>query len=98
MNRTIERTWRGLFGIAAVLITLVWPALAGETGGSEIQIAAAFQLPQLPGISGPAADWRQWDSFFTFVVKRFGQEVPGDLKESLGDAFLDSRYELNSSH
>ena len=97
MNRTIERTWRGLFGIAAVLITLVWPALAGETGGSEIQIAAAFQLPQLPGISGPAADWRQWDSFFTFVVKRFGQEVPGDLKESLGDAFLDSRYELNSA-
>src|ERR1044071_9194812 len=97
MNRTIERTWRGLFGIAAVLITLVWPALAGETGGSEIQIAAAFQLPQLPGLSGPSADWRQWDSFFTFVVKQFGQELSGDLKDSLGEAFLDSRYELTSA-
>jgi hypothetical protein len=42
-------------------------------------------------------DWRQWDSFFTFVVKRFGQDVPGGLKDSLSDAFLDSRYELTGA-
>ena len=45
----------------------------------------------------PAADWRQWDSFYTFVVKRFGRDVSGDLKDSLGAAFLDSRYELTSA-
>jgi hypothetical protein len=51
----------------------------------------------MPGLSGPSADWRQWDSFFTFVVKQFGQELSGDLKDSLGDVFLDSRYELTSA-
>jgi hypothetical protein len=73
----------------------------------EVQLAAAFQLPQLPqlpqvpglpsGLTGPSADWRQFDSFFTFVVKRFGEDVPANLKDPLGDAFLDSRYELTSA-
>ena len=69
-----------------------------------VQLAAAFQLPQLPqvpglpsALTGPSADWRQFDSFFTFVVKRFGADVPANLKDSLGDAFLDSRYELTSA-
>jgi hypothetical protein len=69
----------------------------------ELQLAATFELPQLPkvpglpSLTGPSADWRQFDSFFTFVVKRFGDDVPGNLKEPLGDAFLDSRYELTSA-
>lgn len=68
-----------------------------------VQLAAAFQLPQLPQIpglpslTGPSADWRQFDSFFTFVVKRIGDDVPANLKDPLGDAFLDSRYELTSA-
>jgi hypothetical protein len=68
-----------------------------------VQLAAAFQLPQLPqvpgvpSLTGPSADWRQFDSFFTFVVKRFGEDVPANLKDLLGDAFLDSRYELTSA-
>ena len=70
---------------------------ASEAKPPEVRLAAAFQLPQLPGLSGPSADWRQWDSFFTFVVKQFGQELSGDLKDSLGEAFLDSRYELTSA-
>jgi Transglycosylase SLT domain len=32
----------------------------------------------------------------TFIVKRFGQEIPAELRESLGEAFLDSRYELTN--
>ena len=79
-----------------VLILASKPA-ADEAKPAELKLAAAFQLPQLPGLSGPSADWRQYDSFFTFVVKQFGQELSGDLKDSLGEVFLDSRYELTSA-
>jgi hypothetical protein len=69
----------------------------------EFQLAAAFDLPQLPkvpglpSLTGPSADWRQFDAFFTFVIKRFGDDVPVNLKDSIGEAFLDSRYELTSA-
>ena len=33
--------------------------------------------------------------FFTFVVKQFGQELSGDLKDSLGEVFLDSRVRID---
>jgi hypothetical protein len=90
---------RVVWGLAILVSLLAQPVQAsdGKTSQAEVQLAAAFQLPQLPGSSGPSADWRQWDSFFTFVVKRFGQDVPVTLKDSLGDAFLDSRYELTSA-
>ena len=80
-----------------LFLNLAPPIDAKELAKPEVQVAAAFQLPQLPGLGGPAADWRQWDSFFTFIVKRFGQDVSGDLKDSLGEAFLDTRYELSST-
>ena len=40
------------------------------------------------------ADWRQWDSFLTFVVKHFGQDIGGELRNSLCDVLLDGRYEM----
>jgi hypothetical protein len=70
---------------------------------AQVLSAAVFQLPQLPqlpqipGVSGKSADWRQWDAFFTFVVKQLGQEIPENLKDRLGGAFLDSRYELTAA-
>ncbi|HTX52253.1 MAG TPA: hypothetical protein VMD08_02495 [Candidatus Baltobacteraceae bacterium] len=72
-------------------------ASEGRPAPPTAQLVAAFQLPQLPGLSGASADWRQWDAFFTFVVKQFGQDVPPSLKDPVGDAFLDSRYELTSA-
>jgi Transglycosylase SLT domain len=84
--------------LAALLISAMQVSAAQSS--AELQLAAAFQLPQVPGLSsltGPSASWQQFDSFFTFVVKRFGEDVPGNLKDSLGDAFLDSRYELTSA-
>jgi Transglycosylase SLT domain len=81
--------------IAILLLTVVPPIDAKDGGKPEAQLAQ-FQLPQLPGFGAPAVDWRQWDSFLTFIVKRFGQEIPADLRESLGEAFLDSRYELTN--
>jgi hypothetical protein len=85
----LETTW--------LVVILASAAAANEAKPPEVRLAAALQLPQLPGLSGPSADWRQWDSFFTFVVKQFGQELSGDLRDSLGEAFLDSRYELTTA-
>ncbi len=66
-----------------------------------------FRLVVLPGLlfilgSSPIAatkaagqaDWRQWDSFLTFVVKHFGQDIGGELRNSLCDVLLDGRYEM----
>ena len=80
----------------AILWLIARPIDAGEGAKADVRLAAAFQLPQLPGLAGPSADWRQWDAFLTFIVKRFGQEIPADLRESLAEAFLDSRYELTN--
>jgi hypothetical protein len=89
---------RALFlALSFLLVTLTRVLAANETKPPELKLAAAFQLPQLPGLSGPAADWRQWDAFFTFVIKQFGRELTGDLKDSLGEVFLDSRYDLTTA-
>jgi hypothetical protein len=74
-------------GATFLFFILASAPAANETKPPELKLAAAFQLPQLPGLSGPSADWRQWDAFFTFVVKQFGQELSGDLKDSLGKRF-----------
>lgn len=96
------RFFPACFPLAMMILFLNFAAAieAKESAKPEGQVVAQFQLPQLPqipGLAGPAADWRQFDSFFTFVVKRFGQDVSGDLRDSLGAAFLDTRYELSST-
>ena len=91
------RIFRLALETVALMLVLVSGVQAGEVKAPDVQLAAAFQLPKIPGLGGPSADWRQWDSFYTFVVKRFGQDLSGNLKDSLGDAFLDSRYELTSA-
>jgi hypothetical protein len=79
-----------------LLLAVFVPEARGDTANDSSDLQLALQVPQIPGLSGQAADWRQWDSFFTFVVKRLGQDIPAELKDSLADAFLDSRYELTS--
>jgi hypothetical protein len=97
---------RASFSIALFLVlAFLLPAAAAPAevpirGNGNEQLAAAFQLPQLPqlpALGGSSVDWRQWDSFFTFVVKRFGQDVSGDLRDSLAEVFLDTRYELTAT-
>ena len=82
--------------IIAILLLTVVPSIDAKDGAKPEVRLAQFQLPQLPGLGGASVDWRQWDAFLTFIVKRLGQEIPPDLKESLGEAFLDSRYELTN--
>ena len=99
------RLFAGSLPLAALLaVFLIFNGQADAAGNSrEVQLAAAFELPQLPkvpglpSLTGPSADWRQFDAFSTFVVKRFADNVPASLKDSLGEAFLDSRYELTSA-
>jgi hypothetical protein len=59
-------------------------------------LAATPQLPGVPRLEA-SADWRQWDSFFTFIVRRFGQEISGEPREALAQVFLVSRYELTQT-
>src|SRR5581483_3799890 len=73
--------WR-IFAAVFFLVIFVPTAKAEAPKQAPVQLAAAFQLPQLPNVgsqlqnlTGPSADWRQWDSFFTFIVKRFGQDL-----------------------
>jgi Transglycosylase SLT domain len=63
---------------------------------AQLQLPQLPPLPQLPQLGGAPADWRQFDSFFTFIVRRLGQDLSGDLRDSLGEAFLDARYELTN--
>ena len=54
-----------------------------------------FAAVALPFPSGAGADWQQWDSFLTNVVKRFAQDIIGaEQQEQLRDLFMDSRYQL----
>lgn len=86
-----------LFTCATLSIAVIRVGAAdGDEKPPEIALAA-FQLPQLPGLGGGSADWRQWDSFFTFIVKRLGQDMSGELRSSLAEVFLDSRYELTQT-
>lgn len=87
----------GVFLAAALfaLFALEYGLARADVDRGGVEVAAVFQLPQLPGLSGQV-DWRQWDSFFTYVVKRFGQDLDVDLRALLAEAFLDSRYQLTS--
>lgn len=95
--------WLQALAVAFVLLSIIAAPAGAAQNAPDRELAAAFQLPQLPqlpglsSVTGPSADWRQFDAFFTFVVKRFGEDVPAGLKDSLSDAFLDSRYELTST-
>lgn len=95
--------WLRSLAVVFILLSIIAAPAGAAQNPPNRELAAAFQLPQLPqlpglsSVTGPSADWRQFDAFFTFVVKRFGEDVPAGLKDSLSDAFLDSRYELTSA-
>ena len=51
------------------------------------------QMPEPPSVqraalglpSGARADWRQWDSFLTFVVKKLGQDLGPPQRNQVGE-------------
>jgi hypothetical protein len=74
----------------ALLIVLLPAGLSARPAGPS----DAARLAQLGLPLGAGADWRQWDSFLTNVVKTLGPEFAEPQREQLRDLFLDSRYQL----
>ena len=79
-------------GWLALLATFIIAALSARVFAVEDQNELRLAALALPG--GPQADWRQWDSFLTNVVKKLGGEFQPALRDRLGETFLDSRYQL----
>jgi len=75
---------------AAVLVLLVAGDLAAGPSRDP-------RLAQLSPSTGGNVDWRQWDSFFTNVVKKLAEDLPEAQRDQLRDLFLDSRYQLVQS-
>ncbi len=73
----------------AVLLVLLPVSLGAEQWPPPGVTVAQFGLP-----TGPSADWRQWDSFLTNVVKKLGGDLAEPRREQLREVFLDSRYQL----
>lgn len=69
--------------------TELWAQDATKPGGPQL---AALALP-----FGERADWRQWDSFLTNVVKKLGETLQPAQRDQLVDTFLDARYQLTQS-
>ena len=65
--------------------------------GLDAQQAAMARNPRLAQLTlptGAGADWRQWDSFLTNVVKKLATDLPESRRTQLQELFLDSRYQL----
>jgi soluble lytic murein transglycosylase-like protein len=65
-----------------------------QLGANEAAKAKEMQLAALALPSTARADWQQWDSFFTFAVKRLAQELRPAQRDQMAEVFLDARYQL----
>lgn len=68
--------------------------LAAGLEAQQPTAPADTRLAQLSFPTGAAADWRQWDSFLTGVVKKLAEDLGESRRDQLRDLFLDSRYQL----
>jgi transglycosylase-like protein with SLT domain len=79
----------GLTLIAAFFTTELWAQDTAKPANPQIA-ALAFPL-------GARADWQQWDSFLTNVVKKLGEGFQPAQRDQLVETFLDARYQLTQS-
>ena len=74
--------------LALISIFVITPLRASEAASQQgVQLAAAAP-------AGERANWQQLDAFITFITKRFGHDLTGNLRDDLIDVFLDARYDL----
>ena len=67
---------------------------SARLGASEEVKAKEVQLAALALPFGARADWQQWDSFLTNVVKKLGVNFQPAQRDQLSEVFLDARYQL----
>jgi hypothetical protein len=77
-----------VWGVAILILFL-----PGDLGAQPAPTPDGPRFAQF-NLLGAGADWRQWDSFLTNVVKTLGPEFAEPRREQLRDLFLDSRYQL----
>ncbi len=75
-------------------ITFLVLSMASSLRAQQLPMYANPQLAALALPTGAAADWRQWDSFLTTVIKKLGQDLSEQQRDQLRELFLDSRYQL----
>ena len=83
--------WKDLFVDSLILLSAV---VASGARAAAIEKKDQIQVAALALPGGPQADWQQWDSFLTNVVKKLGADFQPALRDQLGETFLDSRYQL----
>ena len=83
------RRYLGCLLFAAAALLAGHEVLSGDTGKPAQRQVAALALP-----FGARADWQQWDSFLTNVVKKLGENFSPDQRDQLSEVFLDARYQL----
>lgn len=88
-RRTLQQLARLSFLTSMTLFVAATGWAAAPKGQAEETRLAALALP-----SFARADWQQWDSFLTNVVKKLGEEFRPDQREQLSEVFLDARYQL----
>jgi len=83
-------------GCLRLLLLLSWLVLLPASGvrASEASNPAQRQVAALALPFGARADWQQWDSFFTNVVKKLGENFQPAQRDQLSEVFLDARYQL----
>jgi hypothetical protein len=78
--------------VTLLATTVVFVPTAAAAVGTKKSGGVRLTVLALP--TGPRADWQQWDSFFTNVVKRLSEDFPPALRDQLGETFFDARYQL----
>jgi hypothetical protein len=80
LEKLRQNTVISRLNLALIFVFVITPLRASEVASQPgAQLAA-----------GGRADWQQWDAFITFITKRFGQDLTGNLRDDLIDVFLDS--------
>jgi len=75
-------------------LTMVWLVTMTSLWANEPVDPAGARYAALALPFGERADWRQWDSFLTFAVKRLGQDMSAEKRDEIAEVFLDARYDL----
>lgn len=76
----MERPFRRVRLLSLILLSAV---VASGAQAAAIEKKDQIQVAALALPGGPQADWQQWDSFLTNVVKKLGADFQPALRDQL---------------